>query len=146
MRILIVEDEKVSRTKMRVIMNNFGECDEAENGNDAIEAFSRAWEMRAPYDIITLDIGLEDMNGIDVLISIRDMEKNMNIPESKKTRVIIVTAKNDREHITTCMTVKCDGYILKPFNKTEVTKKLRDIYVDYVNNVLKVSDLAKEPA
>jgi len=42
MRILVVDDELVSREKMKHIMSSLGECDEVASGQDALEAFSEA--------------------------------------------------------------------------------------------------------
>jgi two-component system, chemotaxis family, chemotaxis protein CheY len=136
MRILIVEDEKISRQKMQLIMNNFGECDSLERGDKAVEAFQKAWDMRAPYDVITLDIVLEDMNGMDVLLNMREIEKSMNLPAAKKAKIIMVTSQSDRDFVITCMTANCDGYVVKPFTKQTISKCLHKIFLDYVNNIL----------
>ena len=136
MRILIVEDEKISRQKMQLIMSNFGECDAVARGDDAVAAFKKAWEIRAPYDIITLDIMLEDSNGMDILLSLRESEKCMDLPPAKKAKIIMVTSQSDRDFVITCMTANCDGYIVKPFTKETITKCLNKIFQDYLNTVL----------
>lgn len=136
MKILIVEDEKVSSTKMQVIMNTFGECDAVASGTEALAAFKQGWEIRAPYDLITLDIGLPDINGMDLLLSMREYEEQIAVPLSKKTKIIMVTAQNDKDYVITCLSAKCSGYIIKPFTKETITKCLRSVYLDYVNSVL----------
>jgi two-component system, chemotaxis family, chemotaxis protein CheY len=138
MRILIVEDEKVSRQKMQVIMNNFGECDCVARGDEAISAFQKAWEMKAPYDVITLDIVLDDMNGMDVLIDIRKAEEEMKLPQTKKTKIIMVTAHGNKDFVTTCKTAECDGYIVKPFTRETITICLKEIYLNYVDSVFTI--------
>jgi len=138
MRILIVEDEKVSSQKMKLIMSNFGECDCVARGDEALNAFQKAWEMKAPYDIITLDIFLDDTNGMDVLIEIRKAEDEMRLPQTKKTKIIMVTAQANRDFMTTCKTAECDGYIVKPFTRETITICLKEIYLKYVDSVFTV--------
>ena len=56
MKILIVDDDLVSRSKMEVLMSSFGECILAHDGLEAISEYRRAWEECAPFGLITLDI------------------------------------------------------------------------------------------
>ena len=46
MRILIVDDEMVSRTKLELIMENFGDCKTVDHGDDALAAFLKAHRNR----------------------------------------------------------------------------------------------------
>lgn len=59
MRILIVDDELVSREKLRNIMHNFGQCIVVENGVDAL----RVATSQNPPDLILLDIMMPEMDG-----------------------------------------------------------------------------------
>ena len=67
MKILVVDDELVSRKKMQKIMELVGECVVAENGTDAVAAFKEAIENESPFDLISLDIAMPDMSGIEAL-------------------------------------------------------------------------------
>lgn len=71
MKILIVDDEFVSRKKAQKIMSQYGECDTTINGTKALEAFKLAHEERDPYDLITMDIMMPDMDGIETPKRIR---------------------------------------------------------------------------
>jgi len=59
MRILIVDDELVSREKLRKIMDSFGQCIVVENGADAL----RVATSQNPPDLILLDIIMPEMGG-----------------------------------------------------------------------------------
>jgi two-component system chemotaxis response regulator CheY len=67
MKILIVDDEFVSRTKLKLIMENYGQCEAVEHGKDAIAIFHHAHFINEPFNLIMLDINLPEMNGIMVL-------------------------------------------------------------------------------
>jgi two-component system chemotaxis response regulator CheY len=67
MKILIVDDEFVSRTKLKLIMKNYGQCEDVEHGKDAIAIFHHAHFINEPFNLIMLDINLPEMNGIMVL-------------------------------------------------------------------------------
>ncbi|MBF0559187.1 MAG: response regulator transcription factor [Nitrospirae bacterium] len=131
MRILIVEDEKVSSQKMQFIMNNFGECCAVARGADAIETFSDACKNKVPYDIITLDINLDDMSGLSVLQSIKATEEQMKIPQTKRAKIIMVTSREDEVAMATSKSAQCDAYIVKPFTLSTMAACLEKIWADY---------------
>ncbi len=127
MKILIVDDEMVSRRKMEIIMREYGECQSVENGNAAIRTFTEAIEAGTPFDLMTLDISLPDMEGTTVLKMIRDLEKGNTIPEDRRVRVLMVTAHGDKEIVMTSIAAGCDDYIVKPFTLDTITQKLEKI-------------------
>ncbi len=135
MKFLIVEDDEISSKKMRIILSAYGECTVVPDGHAAIEAFRAAWEGRSPYDVITLDIVLGATSGMDVLVSIRELERSLHLPEAKKAKIIMVTAQGARDHVITCMTAQCNGYIVKPFKKSTIAKCLREIYEQHVRQL-----------
>ena len=124
MKVLIVDDELVSRKKMQSIMAQFASCEAAETGGQALESFKKAWDNWTPYDLISLDISMPDMNGMDVLFEIREMEKDRGIPMERKVKIMMVTSHADKDTIITAVTAGCDNYIVKPFNRTSVVSKL----------------------
>lgn len=124
MRILVVDDDFVSRKKMEIIMQNFGDCDSAKNGEDAVGIFTMAFESRSPYDVIALDISMPDVDGFEVLSRIREIEDSRSIEAEKRVKVIMVTAKSDKATVVECVQSGCDDYIVKPVNWKIVFNKL----------------------
>lgn len=124
MKILVVDDEMISREKMKMIMSHFGECEAVESGAEAVEKFVGAWNSWSPYDLISLDVQMPEMDGVDVLKRIRGMERDKNVPESKRVKVVMVTARSDKDTIMTSIQAGCNDYVVKPFDKTIVAKKL----------------------
>lgn len=126
MKILVVDDELVSREKMKRIMSSLGECDEASGGQSALEAFQKATEEGSRYDLITLDISMPEMDGTEVLGRIREIEREGGMGKDDQVKIFMVTASSEKDTIVTCIRSGCNDYIMKPFSMDTVTKKLRD--------------------
>ncbi len=127
MKILIVDDELVSRRKMEIILREYGACDAVENGNAAIRSFTAALESGNLYHLVTLDISLPDMEGTTVLKMIRELEKGNAVPEGKRSKVLMVTAHGEQETVMTSISAGCDDYIKKPFTLDRITRMLEKI-------------------
>jgi HD-like signal output (HDOD) protein/DNA-binding NarL/FixJ family response regulator len=124
MKILVVDDELVSREKMMHIMGSLGECDEVASGQDALKAFSDARTDGKQYDLITLDISMPEMDGTEVLGRIRTLEKEDGISKEDQVRIMMVTGSSEKDTILTCIKAGCNDYIMKPFDRETVVKKL----------------------
>jgi len=127
MKILIVDDEFVSRKKARKILAGFGECDVAVNGNEAREAFVEAHEEGLPYDLITMDIEMPEMDGITTLKAIRDWEESKGIMPGRGVKVIMLTAFKDARSVLPSFNQGCEAYIVKPFDREKLEKALNSI-------------------
>ncbi len=124
MKILVVDDEMVSREKMKMIMGHFGQCEAVENGAEAMEAFAKAWESWTPYDLISLDVQMPQMDGMEVLGKIRGLELQKGVSENHRAKIVMVTARADKGTIVSCIQGGCNEYVVKPFDKATVAKKL----------------------
>ena len=124
MKILVVDDEMVSRTKLKLIMDNFGECVAVDNGKEAVAMFNRAHEEGSPFGLIMLDIDMPEMDGVAVLSEMIKAEKKLNIPKSQKAKILMVTSFTDKERVISCIHSGCDDYIAKPFDINTIGKKL----------------------
>ncbi len=124
MRILVVDDEVVSRKKMMKSVSSLGTCEGVQNGNAAISAVQTALEEWKLYDLITLDISMPDISGTEVLSSIRDMEKQKGLDDEERATIFMVTSHSDMDTVKACVG-KCNGYIIKPFNKDVIMEKLK---------------------
>lgn len=70
------------------------------------------------YDLILLDIGLPDGNGLELLNAVKD---------NSETGILIVTAKNALEDKIKGLELGADDYITKPFHKAELNARIRSI-------------------
>lgn len=127
MKILVADDELVSRKKLEQIVTQIGDCVATETGGEAITAFEHAWEGGLPFDVIFLDISMPDMSGIDVLKNIRQIEADKGITRARRARVLMVTSHSDQKIVVSSLEAGCDNFIVKPFNKESVLEKLNNI-------------------
>ena len=73
-------------------------------------------------DVVVLDWNMPELSGIDVLLLIRGSDR--------PTRVIMVTAENDKARITEAMESGVDDYLIKPFKPDQLVKKVRRVVPD----------------
>lgn len=123
MKILIAEDEMISRKFIYKYMSKYGDCDLTIDGAEAIDAFMMAIDEEEPYDLICLDIMMPNVDGLKALKIIRDIEKERGITDNEKVKIIMTTALNDVSNVQTAFETGSEGYAVKPIN----TQKLSDV-------------------
>ena len=72
MRILLAEDDFVTRKFMTGFLSKYGECDVTVDGMEAVDAFMMALEDDAPYDLVCLDIMMPVMDGVTAMKVLRE--------------------------------------------------------------------------
>ena len=111
-RILVIDDERPIRRFLRTALAaHHYEVFEAENGQ---EALSLAAEKRP--DLIILDLGLPDLDGIEVTRRLR---------EWTQTPVIILSVRDQESDKIAALDAGADDYLTKPFGVGELTARLR---------------------
>lgn len=112
MRILVVEDDFISRRLLCRYLQAVGECDVAVNGNEAIGAFKQMLMSGARYDLVCLDIMMPDHSGTDVLERLHELEADAGILLGDGAKVFMTTSS--REHVVESFRANCDAYLMKP--------------------------------
>ncbi len=120
MRALVVEDDTLSRMLLQKILGEFGECDIAINGFEALNAFKLAHERQQPYELICLDIMMPEMDGHEVLKKIRMAEERQGIKGLAGVKIIMTTALKDRKNIMDAFRQQCEAYLVKPIDKQKL--------------------------
>lgn len=126
MKCLIAEDDLISRRILTELLSEFGSCDIAVNGKEAIDSFKLAHESKRPYDVIFMDIMMPIIDGMEALLSIRALEKQMGIPYNLATKVVMTTALGDPHTVIKSFNrCEADAYIVKPLSRQKLDKELR---------------------
>ena len=127
MRILVVDDDRPNRKLLKDIVSKMGECDAADGGQGALSAFEKAWEDWRPFNLIFLDVFMPEMDGIQVLLKIREIEKEKKISEQHQARIIMVTGASEEETVMDCLRNGCDEFIVKPIDIQLVYEKIKKL-------------------
>lgn len=112
-KILIVDDESEIRELISTYLK-FEDIEtvECESGKEALLTLSQS-----PFDLVILDIMMEDMNGYDVLKQIRS--KYENLP------VIFLSARQEEYDKVLGFGLGADDYVTKPFSPGEFTARIK---------------------
>jgi two-component system chemotaxis response regulator CheY len=128
MRILIVEDDFVGRKVMNQLLLEYGQCDVAVDGLEAVKAFDLACEAGQPYDVMFLDIMMPNMSGHEALKIIRDKEKERGVTPQNEVKVIMTSALDDVKNVTqSFFQGGASAYLVKPIERRKVIEELRKL-------------------
>ncbi|MEO0249653.1 MAG: response regulator [candidate division WOR-3 bacterium] len=129
MRVLIVDDDFISRRLMQKMLSEYGECDIAVDGVEAIRAFELAWEEGRPYDLICMDIVMPNIDGQQALKRIRSLESEMWLGRSQEVRVIMTTSLADPDSVADALFKGgATGYLVKPISKPNLLLELKKLW------------------
>ncbi len=111
-RVLVVDDELQIRRSLRVTLRTNGyDVDEAATGEAAIDAVA----VRPP-ELIILDLGLPDVDGVEVTRRLREWTR---LP------IIVLSAMGDDEAKVRALDAGADDYVTKPFSVPELLARMR---------------------
>lgn len=127
MRILIAEDDLASRKFLYKFLSAYGDCDITVDGIEAVEAFLLAWDEGAPYDLICLDIMMPKLDGLKALKAIRDIERQKEIDEKNRVKIIMTTALNDTGNVFGAFESGCEAYAAKPIDTQKMLEVMRKL-------------------
>jgi len=112
-RILLVEDDPSLARGLSATLKAAGYAvDVAEDGETAL-----ALAREEPFALITLDLGLPDISGLDVLKRLRR--------DGSRTPILILTARDALEDRIMGLDLGADDYLLKPFEPGELEARIR---------------------
>jgi len=116
MRILICEDNTLALRTLSIVLEREGFVAEtADDGNKALD-----YLQKYSYDLIIVDIHLPFHSGLEVIRHLRtDLKKD--------TPVIVLSAFSDPQMQKQAGEMGIDGYILKPFNPTDMVNTIKSI-------------------
>jgi len=113
MRVLVVEDDlMIGESLCEALQDEAYTVDWVKDGRQAILTL-----RVQPYDIILLDLGLPEVDGMGVLTAIRDAKI--------ETPVLILTARDQLRDRVAGLDSGADDYVVKPFELAEVFARMR---------------------
>ena len=131
MKCLIVEDELNSRHNLKELLSSFGECDVAVNGQEAIDSFRLAHELKRPYDVIFMNVMMPVVDGLTALREIRSLEMGMEMPPGQKVKAVMMTAPGDpRTVIKAFKEGEANSFLVKPITKKKLDKEIATLKLE----------------
>ncbi|MFJ4556136.1 response regulator transcription factor [Streptomyces massasporeus] len=111
LRVLLIEDDETIAEPLMEGLGNFGlAVDHVATGTDG---------LRGPYnDVVLLDLGLPDMDGIDVCRGIRQVS---DVP------IVILSARGEEADRVLGLELGADDYLAKPFSVRELVARVRAV-------------------
>lgn len=145
-KVLVVDDEPPIRKLLRMGLSTQGyEILEAPNGRSALELL-----VRNRPDLVILDLGLPDIQGLDLLRTMR--------AENDRVPIVVLSSRSDEGAKVEALDHGADDYVTKPFGMEELLARMRaalrhqlqvqgerpifrvgDLSVDLVRRIVKVS-------
>lgn len=137
LRVLLVEDDELIANGVREALRRRAyQVDWINNGKDALNA-----AMDNPFDLIILDLGLPGLDGLQVLATLRQHQKN--------TPVIVLSARGTTQNRIDGLNAGADDYLVKPFELEELFARIHAVErrtSGSATNVLKMGEVALDLA
>jgi two-component system chemotaxis response regulator CheY len=117
--ILIVDDSKFMRKMLSDILTEEGHqiVGEAENAVEARELY-----MKLKPDLVTLDIIMPEVEGIDAISALKDM-----IKANPLVKVVMISAMGQEKVVEDCIQAGARDFIVKPFQSSNVAGVVRAV-------------------
>ena len=115
--VLVADDSSFMRTLLSKMFKNtpgVGEIRQAENGYEALKMYKK----KRP-DLITLDIDMPEMNGLDVARKIKSFDP--------KAKIAMVTSSDKTNHREDSEKIGTCGYITKPFERSKIQELITNL-------------------
>lgn len=119
MRVLLVEDDSSIASAIVDALAAMGwSVQHAKTGGEGIDALSDSW------DVVLLDLGLPDIDGIEVVRAIRERDL---VP------IIVISARGEESDRVLALELGADDYLVKPFGIRELLARIRAVHRRWAN-------------
>jgi len=146
LRVLVIDDEPPIRKLLRMGLSTQGyRVIEAADGRSALD------HLREKPDLVILDLGLPDMQGLELLRAMRTRDEGVPI--------VVLSSRSDESAKVQALDIGADDYVTKPFGMDELLARIRaalrhqlqvqgerpifrvgDLSVDLVRRIVKIGD------
>ncbi len=114
--VLIVDDASFMRLNLKQILeeDEYEIVGEAENGREAVEKY-----QNLEPDIVTMDITMPEMDGLEAIKAIKDIDPGANI--------VVVSAMGQQKMVIEAIEAGAEDFIVKPFKDERVIEALKKV-------------------
>lgn len=121
--VLVVDDMVTLRQTIVGLLRSVGfkNIQQAGDGQEALERLAVATEEGTPFDLVLSDINMPKLNGIEFVKKMKESTLFEKIP------VVMISTENEAAVVMDAISAGAINYLIKPFTKDALTKKLREI-------------------
>ena len=116
-KILMAEDHKLMRVGLKSILEDYEDLDVIAEAETGVEAVKLAKELKP--DVILMDIGLPELDGIQATKKIKEFDNN--------TKIIILTSHSDENEVNSAINAGANAYALKDIKTEYLIMVLRSV-------------------
>ena len=115
-KLLIVDDSNIIRNKIARALGEYGlqVVGLASNGQEAVAQF-----RSARHDVVTMDLTMPEMDGIECIRQIRAIDP--------KVKILVVSALADKATAIQALMEGAQGFLGKPFSEAELTEAIGEL-------------------
>lgn len=112
-KVLVVDDAAFMRLAIKNVLekNGFQMVADAKNGREAVEKY-----IECKPDIVTMDITMPDMTGIEALKKIREIDP--------KAKIVMISAMGQEKMVKEAILSGAKNFIVKPFKEEHIVQTL----------------------
>ena len=115
--VVIVEDFKLTRVGLRCALNSNQDINVVAESEDALNGIKKIQKYNP--DVVLMDLGLPQMNGIEAIIKIREFSKDM--------KIIALTSQDREEEVVAALSSGANAYCLKDIDPEKLAQVIRDV-------------------
>jgi two-component system chemotaxis response regulator CheY len=123
MRTLVVDDDQICRSLLQHVLTAYGPVVYAVDGIGAVAEVARSLAEGKPFDLITLDIMMPDLDGQKTLTIIRRLEAMFGC--DRPAHIAMTTALDDKDNLFRSFREQADFYFIKPIKIDRVRADLQ---------------------
>ncbi len=118
LRVSLADDHQILREGLRALLNGQKDMRVVAEAGTGAEVLRLASEV--PLDVAVLDLGMPDMNGLDVIREIR--QRGLPI------KIVVLSMHSGREFVTQAMELGSDGYVPKSSAHVDLIQAIRVVH------------------
>jgi len=122
--ILVIDDSSAVRSlvKQQLTALGFRNVLEAEHGKEALEKLDSLSKVGVDVHLLICDWNMPEMNGIDLLLTLKAHAKYKSIP------FLMITSESETENVIKAIVLGVTDFIVKPFDESLLSEKLSSIW------------------
>ena len=115
--VIIVEDFKLTRVGLRCALNANPDIEVVAESEDAVDGIEKIKKYNP--NVVLMDLGLPEMNGIEAIINVRKFSKDI--------KIIALTSHDRQEEVVAALSSGANAYCLKDIDPEKLADVIRDV-------------------